>query len=95
MLRFGAYQDDVAGFDAGAFRLARGEAVALDPQSRVLLHQIANARQVCCAPRLPPLNPSGAARHHRVTRSTPLCCCMLTWLDNSIAGPGACEFVLA
>lgn len=75
MLRFGAYQDDLAGFDAGAFRLARGEAVALDPQARVLLHQVANARQVCCPPRLLPMNPSdaGTIRSHVVLRCAAEC----------------------
>ena len=46
MLRLAAFADDVAGFDASAFRLARAEAVALDPQARVLLQQVASARQV-------------------------------------------------
>ena len=46
MLRFAAFLDDVAAFDASAFRLARGEAVALDPQARMLLQQVANARKV-------------------------------------------------
>ncbi len=47
MLRLAAFADDVAGFDAAAFRLARAEAVALDPQARTLLQQVASARQVC------------------------------------------------
>lgn len=46
MLRLAAFADDVAGFDAAAFRLARAEAVALDPQARTLLHHVAAARQV-------------------------------------------------
>lgn len=46
MLRLAAFADDVAGFDAAAFRLARAEAVALDPQARCLLQQVASARQV-------------------------------------------------
>jgi hypothetical protein len=46
MLRLAAFADDVAGFDAAAFRLARAEAVALDPQSSTLLHHVATARQV-------------------------------------------------
>lgn len=38
--RFGAFLDtDVAGFDASAFRLARPEAVPLDPHARLLLEQ--------------------------------------------------------
>ena len=46
MLRLAAFAEDVAGFDAGAFRLARAEAVALDPQARTLLQLVAAARQV-------------------------------------------------
>ena len=47
MLRFGAFAAGVAAFDAGGFRLARAEAAAMDPQSRALLHAVADARQVC------------------------------------------------
>lgn len=46
MLRLAAFAHDVAGFDAAAFRLARTEAVALDPQARTLLQQVGAARQV-------------------------------------------------
>ena len=46
MLRFGAFAADVAAFDAVGFRLARAEAAAMDPQARVLLHSVADARQV-------------------------------------------------
>lgn len=35
--RFGAYCADVAGFDAGLFRLPASEALALDPHTRQLL----------------------------------------------------------
>jgi acyl transferase domain-containing protein len=52
MLRLAAFADDVAGFDASAFRLARAEAVALDPQSRTLLHRFTAARHVYDAPLL-------------------------------------------
>ncbi len=46
MLRFGAFATDVAAFDAVGFRLARTEAAAMDPQARLLLHAVADARQV-------------------------------------------------
>ena len=39
MLRFACFMDQVDRFDSGAFRLAKAEATALDPQSRVLLEQ--------------------------------------------------------
>lgn len=42
-VRFGCFVDDVAQFDAGAFRLASGEATAMDPQTRLALEQT----QVC------------------------------------------------
>ena len=57
MLRLAAFAADVAAFDAAAFRLARGEAVAMDPQARVLLQQVATARKVrwcaCAVPHMP------------------------------------------
>ena len=46
MLRFAAFAADVAAFDAGLFRLSRSEAAAMDPQARLLLHQVAAAQQV-------------------------------------------------
>ena len=46
MLRFGAFMDDAASFDSTAFRMAHGEAVGLDPQSRILLEGTYNAMQV-------------------------------------------------
>lgn len=46
MLRFGAFMNDAASFDSIAFRMAHGEAVGLDPQSRMLLEGIYNAMQV-------------------------------------------------
>ena len=38
-VRFGAFVDGISSFDAAAFRLASSEAVALDPQARILLEQ--------------------------------------------------------
>ncbi len=46
MLRFGAFMDDAASFDSLAFKMAHGEAVGLDPQSRILLEGVYNAMQV-------------------------------------------------
>lgn len=46
-LRFAALlRGGAARFDAGAFRLGRADAAALDPQQRVLLEQAAAALQV-------------------------------------------------
>ena len=42
-VRFGCFVDGTSAFDAAAFRLAGGEALALDPQARVLLEQTAEA----------------------------------------------------
>ena len=38
-VRFGSFVEDTSSFDAAAFRLASGEAVALDPQARIALEQ--------------------------------------------------------
>lgn len=38
-VRFGCFVDGVEDFDAAGFRLASGEAVALDPQTRIALEQ--------------------------------------------------------
>ena len=46
MLRFAAFVADVASFDESYFRLSRTEAAAIDPQARMLLHQVAAAQQV-------------------------------------------------
>ena len=46
MLRFACFMDQVDRFDSGVFRLARAEAAALDPQSRVLLQQTFASLQV-------------------------------------------------
>ena len=40
MLRFAALLPGVSDFDSKAFRLAHAEAVAMDPQSRILLEQV-------------------------------------------------------
>lgn len=42
-VRFGCFVQDTEQFDASAFRLAAGEALALDPQARILLEQTAQA----------------------------------------------------
>ena len=42
-VRFGSFLEGTSAFDAAAFRLAGGEAVALDPQARLLLEQAAEA----------------------------------------------------
>lgn len=41
--RFGAFLPDVTGFDAAAFRVARGEAAGTDPQHRLLQEATASA----------------------------------------------------
>ena len=41
--RHGCFADGVACFDAGAFRLPRAEAAALDPQQCLLLEVVAGA----------------------------------------------------
>ena len=46
MLRFGAFMNEASSFDSLAFRMAHGEAVGLDPQSRMLLEGVYNAMQV-------------------------------------------------
>ena len=46
MLRFAAFLSDASKFDSQAFRLAHGEAVGMDPQSRLLLEQVHAAMQV-------------------------------------------------
>ena len=38
-VRFGCFVEGVDDFDAGAFRLAPGEAITMDPQTRILLEQ--------------------------------------------------------
>lgn len=38
-VRFGCFGEGVADFDAAAFRLASGEACAMDPQARIALEQ--------------------------------------------------------
>ncbi len=38
-VRFGSFVDAVDEFDASAFRIASGEAVAMDPQARIALEQ--------------------------------------------------------
>ena len=52
-LRFAAFMGCVDRFDDGAFRLAKAEAVAMDPQCRVLLEHTFASLQVR---RLLPLN---------------------------------------
>lgn len=42
-VRCAAFCDGVALFDAGAFRLPRNEAVALDPQQRLLMEEVGSA----------------------------------------------------
>ncbi|BDA51457.1 probable inactive phenolphthiocerol synthesis polyketide s at N-terminal half [Coccomyxa sp. Obi] len=42
-VRFGCFVDAVEDFDAGAFRIASGEAVAMDPQCRIALEQMQEA----------------------------------------------------
>ena len=46
MLRFACFMDQVDRFDSSLFRLAKAEATALDPQSRVLLQQTFASLQV-------------------------------------------------
>ena len=46
MLRFGCFLNDAASFDSLAFKMAHGEAVGLDPQSRMLLEGVYNVLQV-------------------------------------------------
>ena len=43
MLRFGAFAGGIDRFDEAGFRLSKSEAVAMDPQTRVLLQQVAQA----------------------------------------------------
>ena len=38
-VRLGSFVEGTAEFDAGAYRLASGEALALDPQARIVLEQ--------------------------------------------------------
>ena len=38
-VRLGSFVEGTAEFDAGAYRLASGEALALDPQARIALEQ--------------------------------------------------------
>ena len=38
-VRFGCFVDGLEDFDAAGFRLASGEAVAMDPQTRIALEQ--------------------------------------------------------
>lgn len=38
-VRFGVFLDRIEDFDAAAFRLAANEALAMEPQSRILLEQ--------------------------------------------------------
>lgn len=45
-LRFAAFVNSPASFDSLAFRMAHGEAVGLDPQSRMLLEGVYDAMQV-------------------------------------------------
>ena len=45
-LRFACFLDGVDSFDNGLFRLAKAEAVAMDPQCRVLLEQTFASLQV-------------------------------------------------
>lgn len=52
MLRFGAFMPGIDRFDDGAFRLAKAEAVAMDPQCRVLLEHTFACLQVCLATRV-------------------------------------------
>ena len=40
MLRFAALLPGVSNFDSSVFRLAHAEAVAMDPQARILLEQV-------------------------------------------------------
>lgn len=44
--RHAAFLSDPALFDSQAYRMAHGEAVGLDPQSRLLLEQVYMAMQV-------------------------------------------------
>lgn len=45
-LRFAAFLSDASQFDSKAYRMASGEAVGLDPQTRLLLEQTHAAMQV-------------------------------------------------
>ena len=45
-LRFAAFMTDPSLFDSQAFRLAHGEGVGMDPQSRMLLEEVYSAIEV-------------------------------------------------
>ena len=45
-IRHAAFLNDPSLFDSQAFKMAHGEAVGLDPQSRLLLEQVYMAMQV-------------------------------------------------
>ncbi len=46
-MRFGCFVDAVEEFDASAFRIASGEAVAMDPQARIALKQMQVCAHLC------------------------------------------------
>ena len=45
-LRFAAFMTDPSQFDSQAFKMAHGEGVGLDPQSRMLLEEVHSSMQV-------------------------------------------------
>lgn len=49
-LRFAAFMSDPSQFDSQAFRLAHGEGVGMDPQSRMLLEEVYSSMQVNFSP---------------------------------------------
>lgn len=52
-VRFGCFVEGVEDFDAGAFRLAPGEAAAMDPQTRIALQQTQVHAHACTCAHMP------------------------------------------
>ena len=73
---FGSFVDGVDKFDAGLFGLAAGEALALDPQARILLEQTQVQCLNSCIAILPDLQQVAVSSHPTCMGDVAEGCCM-------------------
>ena len=94
MLRHAAFVDDAASFDSLAFKMAHGEAVALDPQSRMLLEGVHNAMQAITFSNSDQAF-YGCAESSRIFSFTFYFCCVLFLYPGAFATSCFCTYCTA